>query len=84
MGSRPGVGLVVLAHTPSPRSDVVKAPEPRGDGRDVRAGGTGGTGVQAGSESTVTLDRADLVPTDSNLLEAYGSFEAVEAACEAD
>jgi hypothetical protein len=36
---------------------------------------------KGGSESTVKLAKADLVPTDANLLEAYGSFAALEAAC---
>ncbi len=39
--------------------------------------------TKGGSESTVKLAKADLVPTDANLLDAYGSFAAVEAACEA-
>ncbi|MDQ6948941.1 MAG: IS21 family transposase [Actinomycetota bacterium] len=38
---------------------------------------------KGGSESTVKLAKADLVPTDANLLGAYPSFAAVEAACEA-
>ena len=38
---------------------------------------------KGGSESTVKLAKADLVPTDTNLLEAYGSFAELEAACEA-
>lgn len=37
---------------------------------------------KGGSESTVKLAKADLVPTDANLLPAYGSFAALEAACE--
>ena len=37
---------------------------------------------KGGSESTVKLAKADLVPTDNNLLDAYESFEALEAACE--
>ncbi len=36
---------------------------------------------KGGSESTVKLAKADLVPTGANLLEAYGSFAALEAAC---
>ena len=37
---------------------------------------------KGGSESTVKLAKADLVPTDANLLPEYGSFAALEAACE--
>jgi hypothetical protein len=38
---------------------------------------------KGGSESTVKLAKADLVPKDTNLLEAYASFAELEAACEA-
>ena len=38
---------------------------------------------KGGSESTVKLAKADLVPKDTNLLPAYGSFAELEAACEA-
>jgi hypothetical protein len=38
---------------------------------------------KGGSESTVKLAKADLVPTDANLLEEYASFAALEAACAA-
>jgi transposase len=38
---------------------------------------------KGGSESTVKLAKADLVPTDTNLREAYGTFAELEAACEA-
>lgn len=38
---------------------------------------------KGGSESTVKLAKADLVPKDTNLLEAYSSFAELEAACEA-
>jgi transposase len=38
---------------------------------------------KGGSESTVKLAKADLVPTDANLLGEYGSFAALEAACAA-
>jgi len=38
---------------------------------------------KGGSESTVKLAKADLVPTDANLLEEYGSFADLEAACAA-
>jgi hypothetical protein len=37
---------------------------------------------KGGSESTVKLAKADLVPTDANLLGEYGSFAALEMACE--
>ena len=37
---------------------------------------------KGGSESTVKIAKADLVPTTANLLEAYGSFAELEAACE--
>jgi transposase len=37
---------------------------------------------KGGSESTVKLAKADLVPTGTNLLAAYGSFAELEAACE--
>ena len=37
---------------------------------------------KGGSESTVKIAKADLVPTDANLLEEYASFAALEAACE--
>jgi hypothetical protein len=38
---------------------------------------------KGGSESTVKLAKADLVPTDANLLPEYSSFAALEAACAA-
>jgi len=38
---------------------------------------------KGGSGSTVRLAKADLVPTDANLLGEYGSFAALEAACRA-
>lgn len=38
---------------------------------------------KGGSESTVKLAKADLVPKDTNLLGEYGSFAELEAACEA-
>jgi len=38
--------------------------------------------TKGGSESTVKLAKADLVPKDTNLLEAYASFAELEAACE--
>ena len=38
---------------------------------------------KGGSEATVRLAKADLVPTGANLLGAYPSFGAVESACEA-
>jgi hypothetical protein len=38
---------------------------------------------KGGSESTVKLAKADLVPTDANLLPGYESFAGLEAACEA-
>jgi hypothetical protein len=38
---------------------------------------------KGGSESTVKLAKADLVPTETNLLPAYGSFAELEAACAA-
>jgi transposase len=37
---------------------------------------------KGGSESTVKLAKADLVPKDTNLLAEYASFAALEAACE--
>jgi transposase len=37
---------------------------------------------KGGSEATVRVARADLVPTDHNLRPAYGSFAELEAACE--
>ncbi len=36
---------------------------------------------KGGSESTVKLAKADLVPAEANLLPEYGSFAALEAAC---
>lgn len=36
-----------------------------------------------GSESTVKIAKADLVPTEANLLEEYGSFGELRAACDA-
>lgn len=38
---------------------------------------------KGGSESTVRLAKADVVPTDANLLDAYDSFAELEAACAA-
>jgi hypothetical protein len=37
---------------------------------------------KGGSESTVKLAKADLVPTEANLLGEYASFAALEAACQ--
>jgi hypothetical protein len=37
---------------------------------------------KGGSESTVKIAKADLVPADANLLPGYASFAALEAACE--
>jgi hypothetical protein len=37
---------------------------------------------KGGSESTVKLAKADLVPTDTNLLEQYDTFAELERACE--
>jgi hypothetical protein len=37
---------------------------------------------KGGSESTVKIAKADLVPTDANLLAEYASFAELEAACE--
>jgi len=37
--------------------------------------------TKGGSEATVRIAKADLVPTDTNLLEAYHSFGDLEAAC---
>ena len=37
---------------------------------------------KGGSESTVKIAKADLVPTEVNLLEAYDTFADLEAACE--
>ena len=36
---------------------------------------------KGGSEATVRIAKADLVPTDANLLPEYSSFAALEAAC---
>ena len=38
---------------------------------------------KGGTESSVKISKADLVPKDTNLLEEYGSFAELEAACEA-
>jgi transposase len=38
---------------------------------------------KGGSESTVRLAKADIVPTDANLLDDYERFDQVEAACAA-
>ena len=38
--------------------------------------------TKGGAESTVRVAKADLVPTDANLLAAYGSFAELAAACE--
>jgi len=38
---------------------------------------------KGGTEASVKISKADLVPTDTNLREAYGSFAELEAACEA-
>lgn len=38
---------------------------------------------KGGSENAVKISKADLVPTDANLLGEYGSFAELEAACEA-
>lgn len=37
---------------------------------------------KGGSEATVKIAKADLVPTDANLLDAYATFADLEAACE--
>jgi transposase len=39
--------------------------------------------TKGGSESTVKIAKADLVPTEANLLEEYSSFADLRAACEA-
>jgi len=39
--------------------------------------------TKGGSEATVRIAKADLVPTEANLLPEYPSFAALEAACEA-
>ena len=36
---------------------------------------------KGGSEATVRIAKADLVPTDHNLRDAYGSFAELEQAC---
>ena len=36
---------------------------------------------KGGSEATVRVAKADLVPTQANLLDAYGSFAELETAC---
>jgi transposase len=38
--------------------------------------------TKGGSEATVRVAKADLVPCEANLLEAYGSFAQLAAACE--
>ena len=38
---------------------------------------------KGGTESSVRISKADLVPTDANLLEGYDSFAQLQAACEA-
>ena len=38
---------------------------------------------KGGTESSVKISKADLVPKDTNLLPEYGSFAELEAACEA-
>ena len=38
---------------------------------------------KGGSESSVKIAKADLVPTDANLLDEYRSFAELEAACAA-
>ncbi len=38
--------------------------------------------TKGGSESTVKIAKADLVPTETNLLEAYDTFAELELACE--
>ena len=38
---------------------------------------------KGGSESTVRVAKADLVPTEANLLDEYGSFADLRAACDA-
>lgn len=38
---------------------------------------------KGGTEASVRISKADLVPTEANLLEAYSSFEALQAACAA-
>jgi len=42
----------------------------------------GRSGVQGGTESSVKISTADLVPKDTNLREAYANFAELEAACE--
>lgn len=39
--------------------------------------------TKGGSEATVRVAKADLVPTDANLLDAYPSFGSLAAACDA-
>lgn len=40
-------------------------------------------GPRAARRATVRIAKADLVPCDANLLPAYPSFAALEAACDA-
>ena len=61
----------------NPQIVAVGAPL-RADDRDVRAGGPESKG---GSEATVRIAKADLVPTEHNLARDYASFAELEQAC---
>lgn len=70
-----------IARVPVRHPDVVTAG--RHYGMTIRTCMPADPQTKGGSEATVRIAKADLVPTDTNLGEGYGDFAELEAACRA-
>lgn len=70
-----------IARVPVRHPDVVVAG--RHYGMTIRTCMPADPQTKGGSEATVRIAKADLVPTEANLREAYSSFAELEAACAA-
>jgi transposase len=70
-----------IARVPIRHPDVVQAG--RHYGMTIRTCAPADPQTKGGSEATVRIAKADLVPTDANLRQEYGSFTEIEAACRA-
>jgi hypothetical protein len=68
-----------IARVPIRHPDVVAAG--RHYGMTIRTCVPADPQTKGGAESTVRIAKADLVPTEANLLEEYASFAELEAAC---
>jgi transposase len=68
-----------IARVPVRHPDIVAAG--RFYGMTIRTCMPADPQSKGGTEATVRVAKADLVPTEANLLDAYGSFEELEAAC---